>query len=247
MSEVRILHVDDEPDIREVVELSLGIDPDISVRSCDSGEAALSIASAWQPNIILLDVMMPAMDGPTTLARLHENPQTAKIPVVFMTARAQTREIDGFRSLGAVGVIVKPFDPIALAPSMRGYLQKTGRNLASLRKLFINRAHDDAASLEKFQAELLDEQPSPAAPARIKEIAHGLAGSGGIFDFPKISIDAGTLEDAVTAFIEGHGTIDGVTDAIVALLRCIKSMDSGEIAASARGDLQESLPHTGNV
>ncbi|HSK29512.1 MAG TPA: response regulator, partial [Candidatus Limnocylindria bacterium] len=78
MSSVRILHVDDEPDIREVVELSLGIDPDFSVRSCESGEAALSIASTWQPNIILLDVTMPVMDGPT--------------------ARAQTREIDSFRS-----------------------------------------------------------------------------------------------------------------------------------------------------
>jgi CheY-like chemotaxis protein len=225
MTEVRILHVDDEPDIREVVELSLGIDPDFSVRSCESGEAALSIASTWQPSIILLDVMMPVMDGPTTLARLHENPNTAKIPVVFMTARAQTREIDSFRSLGAVGVIVKPFDPIALAPSMRGYLQKTGRNLASLRKLFVSRARDDASSLEKYRAELLDEE-SLTAPARIKEIAHGLAGSGGIFDFPNVSTDAGALEDAVSAMIDGRGKIDDVADAIATLLRRIKTMDA---------------------
>lgn len=225
MSSVRILHVDDEPDIREVVELSLGIDPDFSVRSCESGEAALSIASTWQPNIILLDVMMPVMDGPTTLARLHENPDTSKIPVVFMTARAQTREIDSFRSLGAVGVIVKPFDPIALAPSMRGYLQKTGRNLASLRKLFVSRARDDASSLEKYRAELVDEK-SLTAPARIKEIAHGLAGSGGIFDFPNVSADAGALEDAVSAMIDGRGNIDEIADAIATLLRCIKTMDA---------------------
>ena len=226
MSPVRVLHVDDEPDIREVVELSLGIDPDFSVQSCDSGEAALPIASNWQPNIILLDVMMPTMDGPTTLARLHENPHTAKIPVVFMTARAQTREVDSFRSLGAVGVIVKPFDPISLAPSMRGYLQKTGRNLASLRKLFITRARDDASALEKYRTELLDEQQSLTAPARIKEIAHGLAGSGGIFDFPSVSVDAGALEDAVTALINGPGNIDEVSDSIAALLRCIRSMDA---------------------
>lgn len=226
MSAVRILHVDDEPDIREVVELSLGIDPDFSVRSCDSGEAALSIASSWLPNIILLDVMMPAMDGPTTLARLQENPHTAMIPVVFMTARSQTREVDGFRSLGAAGVIVKPFDPISLAPSMRGYLQKTGKNLASLRKLFISRARDDAIALEKYRLELREDQESLTAPARIKEIAHGLAGSGGIFDFPDISVDAGTLEDAVTALINGPGNIDDVTDAIAALLRCIKTMEA---------------------
>jgi CheY-like chemotaxis protein len=226
MSSVRILHVDDEPDIREVVELSLGIDPDFSVRSCDSGEAALSIASTWQPNIILLDVMMPVMDGPTTLARLHENPHTAKIPVVFMTARAQTREIDSFRSLGAVGVIVKPFDPIALAASMRGYLQKTGRNLATLRKLFVTRAHDDADALEKYRSEMLDDKKLSRAPARIKEIAHGLAGSGGIFDFPNVSVDAGALEDAVSAMIDGRDNIDDVTNAIATLLRCIKTMDA---------------------
>ena len=225
MTEVRILHVDDEPDIREVVELSLGIDPDFSVRSCESGEAALSIASTWKPSIILLDVMMPVMDGPTTLARLHENPHTAKIPVVFMTARAQTREIDSFRSLDAVGVIVKPFDPIALAPSMHGYLQKTGRNLASLRKLFVSRACDDASSLEKYRAELVDEE-SLTAPARIKEIAHGLASSGGIFDFPNVSVDAGALEDAVSAMIDGRCNIDDVADAIATLLRCIKMMDA---------------------
>jgi CheY-like chemotaxis protein len=225
MSPVRILHVDDEPDIREVVELSLGIDPDFSVQSCPSGEAALSIASTWQPNIILLDVMMPAMDGPTTLAHLHENPHTANIPVVFMTARAQAHEVDKFRSLGAVGVIVKPFDPISLAPSMRGYLQKGEKNLASLRRHFVNRARDDAVLLEKCRAELTNGQ-SASSITRIKEIAHGLAGSGGIFDFPEISLDAGTLEDAAITFNEGTSDISEVKDAMAALLKRIKTMQA---------------------
>jgi CheY-like chemotaxis protein len=218
------LHVDDEPDIREVVELSLGIDPGFDVQCCDSGAAALSIASTWQPNIILLDVMMPAMDGPTTFAHLHENPRTANIPVVFMTARAQTREVDSFRSLGAAGVIVKPFDPVGLPRSMRGYLQKTGKNLAHMRMLFTSRARDDALALEKFRTALLESNPPQNAPARIKEIAHGLAGSGGIFDFPEISVAAGELEDAVTALIDSAGNIDDVSDAIVALLHRIRRM-----------------------
>jgi CheY-like chemotaxis protein len=226
MTPLRILHVDDEPDIREVVELSLSLDSSFSVQSCASGEDALSIASTWQPNIILLDVMMPVMDGPATLAQLHKNPHTANIPVVFMTARAQTREVDGFRSLGAVGVITKPFDPVGLAQSMHGYLQKTGRNLATLRKLFTNRARDDAAALEKYRTMLLDDEGSRSARARIKEIAHGLAGSGGIFDFPEVSIDAGALEDAVTALIDGPGNIDEVASSIETLLRCIKTMDA---------------------
>ena len=101
--------------------MSLGLDPDFVTRSCGSGHEALAIAADWPPDIILLDVMMPVMDGPATLAQLRRNPQTAEIPVVFMTARAQTRELDLFRSLGAVGVIPKPFDPMTLAASVRSY------------------------------------------------------------------------------------------------------------------------------
>src|SRR5580704_10308737 len=100
MTKVRILHIDDEPDIREVVEISLGLDPGFSTRNCASGQEALGVAADWMPDIVLLDVMMPAMDGATTLARLRENPRTVDIPVIFMTARAQSREIDRFRSLG---------------------------------------------------------------------------------------------------------------------------------------------------
>ena len=121
MTAVRVLHVDDEPDIREVVGISLGFDPDFVMRSCSSGLEALTVAVDWPPDIILLDVMMPTMDGPTTLARLRNNPGTASIPVVFMTARAQSRELDFFRSLGAAGVIPKPFDPMTLAASVRSY------------------------------------------------------------------------------------------------------------------------------
>src|SRR4051795_4711514 len=109
MTAIRILHVDDEPDIREVVELSLGLDPDFSVLSCSSGSDAIAVAAEWAPDIILLDVMMPVLDGPGTLARLRGNAETARFPVVFMTARSQAREVDRFRALGAIGVIAKPF------------------------------------------------------------------------------------------------------------------------------------------
>ncbi|MEA2873928.1 MAG: hypothetical protein QOH67_3904 [Hyphomicrobiales bacterium] len=123
MTTLRVLHVDDEPDIREVVEIALGLDPDVVTQSCNSGQEALAVAADWSPDLILLDVMMPVMDGPATLARLRDNTRTAAIPVVFMTARAQTREIDLFRSLGAAGVIPKPFDPMTLAASVRTYMR----------------------------------------------------------------------------------------------------------------------------
>ncbi len=123
MGAIRILHVDDEPDIREVVDMSLGLNPEFEVRACSSGAEAVAAAIEWSPALILLDVMMPGMDGPTTLLQLHENAQTANIPVLFMTARAQAREIEHFIALGAKGVISKPFDPMTLASEVSSHLR----------------------------------------------------------------------------------------------------------------------------
>jgi CheY-like chemotaxis protein len=122
MAAIRVLHVEDEPDLREIVEIALG-HPDFVTRSCGSGQEAIAIALDWLPDIILLDVMMPEMDGPATLERLRGNAQTAKTPVVFMTAHAQNREVQHLRLLGVAGVIQKLFDVMALAASVRGYVQ----------------------------------------------------------------------------------------------------------------------------
>jgi CheY-like chemotaxis protein len=122
MTDIRILLVDDEPDIREVVDVSLGLDPELKIRACASGADALVTAADWSPSLILLDVMMPLMDGPATLANLRKNPRTAKIPVVFLTARTRSDEIEQYMSLGAQGVLPKPFNPMTLAASVRSYL-----------------------------------------------------------------------------------------------------------------------------
>ena len=122
MSSLHVLHIDDEPDIRELAAISLGLDFEFEVRSCASGKDGLADAAKSRPDLILLDVMMPVMDGPETLRHLRENPKTADIPVVFMTARVQARELDHFKSLGAAGVISKPFDPMTLAATVRSYM-----------------------------------------------------------------------------------------------------------------------------
>ena len=127
MSTVRVLHVDDEPDIREVVDISLGLNPDLEVRACASGAEAVEAAAEWTPHLILLDVMMPVMDGPTVLKKLRSEPRTAAIPVIFMTARAQTKEVEHFIALGAQGVISKPFNPMTLATQVRDHLHALAR------------------------------------------------------------------------------------------------------------------------
>ena len=118
----RILYVDDEPDMRDIVSLSLGRDPSFEVRSCGSGREALEIAADWRPDLILLDVVMPDMDGPATLARLKDIPAMRSVPVVFITARSHPAEVTRLTALGATGVIAKPFSPKTLAPTVKTYL-----------------------------------------------------------------------------------------------------------------------------
>lgn len=121
MSSLRILYIDDEPDIREIAVMSLELDHSLEVRSCPDGKSALALIPQWQPDVILLDVMMPDMDGPTTLGRIRALPNGADIPVVFITARAQQEDVESLLALGASGVIPKPFDPMELAGEARSF------------------------------------------------------------------------------------------------------------------------------
>jgi two-component system OmpR family response regulator len=218
MTTLRILHVDDEPDIREVVEISLGLDPGLATRSCSSGEEAIVAAIDWQPDIILCDVMMPVMDGPATLMRLRENALTASIPVIFMTARAQTRELDRFRSLGALGVIPKPFDPMTLAASVRSYVQPAHDPIDDLRTGFLQRVRKDVVSLSKERLILKDGGRPSDVLDRIKRIAHSLSGAGGIYGFAELSDAAAALEDAVIAELADPGHGDGAALALDGLI-----------------------------
>lgn len=118
-----VLHVDDEPDIREVAAFSLELDPSIDLTTAESGEVALDLLrGGFRPDVILLDVMMPRLDGPGTLARLRALSGLETTPVIFMTARVQTSELDRYLDLGAIGVITKPFDPMTLASQVRDLL-----------------------------------------------------------------------------------------------------------------------------
>lgn len=116
---LRVLYVDDDADIREIASLSLGLDPEIAVETASSGAEALERARQGGLDLILLDVMMPWMDGRTTFAALQELGLEPPVPVVFVTARTQTHEIAQFKALGAIGVIAKPFDPMTLARDVR--------------------------------------------------------------------------------------------------------------------------------
>lgn len=114
-----ILYVEDEPDIRTVAQLALETVGGFTLRVCGSGEEAVAAGPAFKPDLLLLDVMMPGMDGPTTLAALRKDASMKDTPVIFMTAKVQPSEIQHYRDLGALDVIAKPFDPMTLAEQVR--------------------------------------------------------------------------------------------------------------------------------
>ncbi|WP_411880743.1 response regulator [Polaromonas sp. YR568] len=115
----RILYVEDEPDIRMVAQMALQAVGGFTVIACASGQEALNAAPGAAADLLLLDVMMPGMDGPSTLKALRALPATANTPVIFMTAKVQAAEVAVYKGLGALEVIPKPFDPMELSAQIQ--------------------------------------------------------------------------------------------------------------------------------
>ncbi len=121
----KVMLVEDDPDIREIAEMALGTVGGFEVMACASGGEALRRVDGFAPQLAVIDVMMPAMDGPTLFASLRARPATAKLPIVFMTAKVQPEEIERWHALGAADVVAKPFDPLALADRLRAIWNKS--------------------------------------------------------------------------------------------------------------------------
>ena len=115
----RILYVEDEDDIRMVGEMSLVDVGGFEVKTCSSGAVAIAAAAGFAPDLILLDVMMPGMDGPSVLRALRNLPATAAIPAIFMTAKIMAAEVAELKAAGALDVVPKPFDPMTLPGEIR--------------------------------------------------------------------------------------------------------------------------------
>lgn len=112
---LRILYVEDDPDIQTIARIALEDIGGLDVATCESGAQALERIRDFQPDVLLLDVMMPVMDGPTLLTHLRQTPNGAQAKAIFMTARIQQNEIQQYLDIGAIEVIAKPFDPMTLA------------------------------------------------------------------------------------------------------------------------------------
>ena len=124
----KILYVEDEPDIQTVACMALETIGGFTILACSSGHEAIEAAPAFVPDLILLDVMMPGMDGPATMEALRNLPVTASVDMVFMTAKVQSNEVERYRELGAVDVIAKPFDPMTLAAQIQAIWDRQHEN-----------------------------------------------------------------------------------------------------------------------
>ena len=123
----RILYAEDEPDIQEVATLALETVGGFELAVCGTGQEVLDKVAAFKPDLLLLDVMMPVMDGPTALLEIQKLAGMSAIPAIFMTAKVQPQEIAKYLEIGALDVIPKPFDPMTLADTIRQIWEKAGK------------------------------------------------------------------------------------------------------------------------
>jgi len=220
MINLHVLFADDDADVREVVTLSLERDPFFVVRGCASGLEALAAVMEWRPDLTLLDVRMPGMDGPAVLAHLRADARTAAIPVVFVTAAARSQDCSDLKALGATGVISKPFNPSDLAAELRRFVPVES-SLAAARENFLLRLDADAFALSLCRQWLSDYAPKPVL-IRIRELAHALAGAAGIYGFAGISSDSAALSAAAESRLAGGTRGEDIEEALDRLLRRIK-------------------------
>lgn len=119
---IKVLHIEDDPDIREIAEMALGLTGEFEILQAESGEVALTAVQGYQPDVILIDMMMPGLTGTETLQRIRQMDHLKDVPAIFMTARAQVSELEELRQHGAADIISKPFDPMGLADQIKAVL-----------------------------------------------------------------------------------------------------------------------------
>jgi CheY-like chemotaxis protein len=243
-----VLYVDDEADIRTIVQIALSVSRELEVHVGESGLEALTLSRQLQPDVLMLDVMMPDLDGVATLKMLRLDPQIAHIPVIFVTAKATPREVAQLRALGALGVIAKPFDPMKLIDGLRSLWSERAPDTASpddhsnegdlashvtrLGSRFLQRTGNDTIELRS-----LIEHAYGGDPIVIKQIellAHKINGTGSIFGYAAISTCASDLERLAvkTGLLEPARAL--APQALQQMLECTERLAQAVKVAEAR-------------
>jgi diguanylate cyclase (GGDEF)-like protein len=239
---MRVLVIDDDGDTRELVQMSLAL-ARMETLTASSGADGLAKAARERPDAILLDVMMPFMDGPATLRALRADPRTADIPVLFLTASAMIAEVERLESLGVVGILAKPFDPATLGGRVRAALEKSPasrrppsapaaadlpRTLDDLRNAFVKTSLGKAGRATELVARLEAQPKDEEAREELMRFFHSLAGIGASHGFVQVTALAkeGELECIAlkrAGAMPGPGEIDNWQRLIAALVHELKA------------------------
>ena len=253
-----ILCVDDERDILDVARMCLELVGGYQVTCCESGQAALDVLDGGQnggqnrgmtPDLILLDVMMPGLNGPETLAAVRRRSDFDAVPIVFMTARVQEAEVRAYLRLGVTAVIPKPFDPMKLAGEL-GMIWNAFNEvreavvvesdvvarMMELRVRYVAALADHVARLEEWRARMACGELLAVERAELKGVAHRLAGTGKTYGLADISEAARLIDDRLTADIGlPDAELSALTGLLVAACRTAQAGATG--AASGHEDL----------
>lgn len=202
---MRVLVVEDETDVREMVRWALESGGGFEVEECAAPDTAVDLVRAGRPDLVLLDVMMPDVDGVTVARELRRHPETAGVAVVFLTACLRPEEIAGYVDLGALDVVAKPFDPIKLPARLRRAMAAAAvppparpDSLHALEHGYRVELPDRVRDIESALAGLASQDLKVAQEAAL--LAHRLAGSAAIFGMSDLSATARALEDALGRF-----------------------------------------------
>jgi diguanylate cyclase (GGDEF)-like protein len=195
--------IEDEPDIQAVARLALEALGGFQVRVCGTGGEGVQAAAAFDPSLILLDVMMPGMDGPSTLRALRALPQTVATPVIFMTAKVQPQEVAEYRASGVLDVIAKPFDPMTLAETIlaiwdRHWLATVAAASAAVSDTFVmGLPHKLSAVVARWDQ--LQQSWDADALTVLHRLVHNLYSTSATLGLDKLSAAARGLEPALAA------------------------------------------------
>ncbi|GGK39728.1 hypothetical protein GCM10008955_36950 [Deinococcus malanensis] len=216
----RVLLVEDDADIQAVALIALEDIGGLQVQTCDTGFEALERFEQFGPDLVLMDVMMPGLSGPETLTALRALPGGQHVPVAFMTAKVQRGEVQEYLSLGAVGVIPKPFEPMTLADDLRALLQTHYAGT-----LHVSREEEEErafqAQLQELNLRFTEDLPVRVAglretweavrrhdvpPHELSRQAHSLVGTGATLGFGQLAQVAARIEDDPA--LTGKRTLD---------------------------------------
>ena len=253
-----VLYVDDDPDICEVVRSSLCLLSGYDVRTADSGERAIAIASEQPPDLVLMDVMMPDLDGPSTLKRMRASAALAEIPVIFLTAKVLPAEIAYFLNLGAIGIIRKPFDPLQLGsevftlwrkvyeteggvPRKSDAQAQVQAQVKSLTDNFLQRTGADVDVLRAMIERV--RHGDRVALEEIHGVAHSINGAGAMFGFPEVSASGRAIEHSVEEAIASFSSA-GASRLLQQLVDCTETLaqrvwTAGHSSSRTSGMFQE--------